>query len=51
MSEINNEQENNSETILNYIKLLNSLFMALQTNPLQSLEELSNDYLLYSLLK
>ena len=51
MSEINKEQENNSETILNYIKLLNSLFLTLQTNPLQSLEELSNDYLLYSLLK
>ena len=51
MSEINKEQENNSETILNYIKLLNSLFITLQTNPLQSLEELSNDYLLYSLLK
>ena len=51
MSEINKEQENNSETILNYIKLLNSLFITLQKNPLQSLEELSNDYLLYSLLK
>ena len=51
MSEINKEQENNSETILNYIKLLNSLFITLQANPLQSLEELLNDYLLYSLLK
>ena len=51
MSEINKEQENNSETILNYIKLLNSLFITLQTNPLQSLEELSNDFLIYSLLK
>ena len=51
MSEINKEQENNSETILNYIKLLNSLFLTLQTNPLHSLEDLSNDYLLYSLLK
>ena len=51
MSEINKEQENNSETILNYIKLLNSLFITLQTNPLKSLEELSNEFLLYSLLK
>ena len=50
MTEIPSEQLNNSSLSLNYINLLNNLFLSFQSNPLQSLEVLSNESFLYSLI-
>ena len=49
MIETNNE-EKNSDLISDYISLLNYLFSSLETNPLNTLNDLSNDSLLYSLI-
>ena len=49
MIETNNE-EKNSDLISDYISLLNYLFSNLEINPLNSLNDLSNDSLLYSLI-
>ena len=49
MIETNNE-EKNSDLISDYISLLNYLFSSLEKNPLNTLNDLSNDSLLYSLI-
>ena len=49
MIETNNE-EKNSDLISDYISLLNYLFSSLEINPLNTLNDLSNDSLLYSLI-
>ena len=50
MEEINPEKNNNENLSLNYINLLNSLIVSLNSSPLKTLEELSNDSFLYSLI-
>ena len=50
MEEINPEKNNNENLSLNYINLLNSLIISLNSSPLKTLEELSNDSFLYSLI-
>ena len=49
MIETNNE-EKNSDLISDYISLLNYLFSSLEINPLNTLNDLSNDSLLYSII-
>ena len=49
MTEINNETKN-SDLTNDYIILLNNLFSNLEINPLNTLNDLSNDSLLYSLI-
>ena len=49
MIETNNE-EKNSDLIIDYISLLNYLFSSLEINPLNTLNDLSNDSLLYSII-
>ena len=49
MTEINNETKD-SDLINDCICLLNNLFTSLETNPLNTLNDLSNDSLLYSLI-
>ena len=49
MMETNNE-EKNSDLISDYISLLNNLFSNLEINRLNTLNDLSNDSLLYSLI-
>ena len=49
MTEINNETKN-SDLTNDYISLLNNLFSNLEINPLNTLNDLSNDSLLYSLI-
>ena len=49
MTEINNETYN-SDFTHDYISLLNNLFSNLEINPLNTLNDLSNDSLLYSLI-
>ena len=49
MTEINNEKKNFALTN-DYISLLNNLFSNLEINPLNTLNDLSNDSLLYSLI-
>ena len=49
MTEINNETKN-SDLTNDYISLLNNLFSNLEINPLNTLYDLSNDSLLYSLI-
>ena len=50
MEEINPEKNNNEDLSLNYINLLNNLLLSLNSSPLKTLEELSNDSFLYSLI-
>ena len=50
MEEINPEKNNNENLLLNYINLLNNLILSLNSSPLKTLEELSNDSFLYSLI-
>ena len=45
-----NNAEKNSDLIIDYISLLNYLFSSLEINPLNTLNDLSNDSLLYSLI-
>ena len=45
-----NNAEKNSDLIIDYINLLNYLFSSLEINPLNTLNDLSNDSLLYSLI-
>ena len=45
-----NKEEKNSDLISDYISLLNYLFFNLEINPLNTLIDLSNDSLLYSLI-
>ena len=50
MEEINPEKNNNEDLSLNYINLLNNLILSLNSSPLKTLEELSNDSFLYSVI-
>ena len=50
MEEINPEKNNNEDLSINYINLLNNLILSLNSSPLKTLEELSNDSFLYSLI-
>ena len=45
-----NNAEKNSDLISDYISLLNYLFSSLEINPLNTLNDLSNDSLLYSII-
>ena len=45
-----NNSEKNSDLIIDYISLLNYLFSSLEINPLNTLNDLSNDSLLYSII-
>ena len=45
-----NNAEKNSDLIIDYISLLNYLFSSLEINPLNTLNDLSNDSLLYSII-
>ena len=49
MIETNNAKKN-SDLIIDYISLLNYLFSSLEINPLNTLNDLSNDSLLYSII-
>ena len=50
MEETNPEKNSSVNLSINYISLLNNLILSLNTSPLKALEELSNDFFLYSLI-
>ena len=50
MTEIESEQNNNQNISQNYINLLNNLILSLKSNPINSLNNLSNIEFLYSLI-